>query len=391
MEDDTVDGPLFSKIWTYDELLTVERPGSKKAQQKALHADVPDPEWMPADTTIDREGQWATWLPEGWIQGVRTQAESGKSLKCYFSPERKRYWHKSKIEQVLGVTLESREPPKLTEDGEKAVKRVTDEDAIPSWPEEGWLPKDWRIAFRQLPSGLHRIFIPPGQDEGFLYHRHLVMEWLTGTKPNLSPFGSSKPMAKISELALTGSNPKKRKKGHITMVANPDDYEDFALLSIARIPLDSDLNANAQLLFEAGAPNPKQLATTGVEVHKMLRARGFPEGPNGPEVLVVFQHSRTSGSDKQNSVIDYICGTYYQRPDTFGERPYYQKVRVAEGCIGRLCESLHVFWSNFSSRWKIGDLDDSKAGWAFCLSDQPRPMQTLQPWKVIKESFYRSP
>ena len=43
-------------------------------------------------------------------------------------------------------------------------KYVTDDDVFPRWPEGDWLPRDWRLGFRELPSGLHRIHVPPNQD-----------------------------------------------------------------------------------------------------------------------------------------------------------------------------------------------------------------------------------
>ena len=41
--------------------------------------------------------------------------------------------------------------------------------AVPMWPEEWDLPKDWRLVFRKLSGGnLHKCFVPPIQDEGSL-------------------------------------------------------------------------------------------------------------------------------------------------------------------------------------------------------------------------------
>ena len=47
--------------------------------------------------------------------------------------------------------------------GEVCKRYVTDADLLPSWNEDdGWLPLDWRIGFKQKPSNLHRIYVPPG-------------------------------------------------------------------------------------------------------------------------------------------------------------------------------------------------------------------------------------
>ena len=58
----------------------------------------------PIDVEPD-PGTWVFWLPDGWAQGIRTQASSGKTLKCYMSPAGKRYWHKKDIERDLGFAL----------------------------------------------------------------------------------------------------------------------------------------------------------------------------------------------------------------------------------------------------------------------------------------------
>ena len=132
----------------------------------------------PANWPIGTEpdpGTWVFWLPDGWAQGVRTQESSGKTLKCYMRPDGKRYWHKKDIEKYLGYALPTVEPvrKKIDDEGKEdttpRVRYVTDPDVIPTWPE--WdIPQDWRIAFKQLPTGPHKIYIPPGSDDGFLFH-----------------------------------------------------------------------------------------------------------------------------------------------------------------------------------------------------------------------------
>ena len=46
------------------------------------HADLKTPTKWPSDTKVD-PGNWVYWLPEGWMQGIRTQNASGKQAKCY--------------------------------------------------------------------------------------------------------------------------------------------------------------------------------------------------------------------------------------------------------------------------------------------------------------------
>jgi len=87
--------------------------------------------------------------------------------KCFISPEAKTFFHKKDIKTRLDLMLVPEREPK--KDNARAVVSV--HDSIPTWPVQDWLPRDWRIAFRQLPSGVHKVFIPPGQEEGLCYCR----------------------------------------------------------------------------------------------------------------------------------------------------------------------------------------------------------------------------
>merc|ERR1712113_940403 len=117
------------------------------------------------------------------------------------------------------------EPPDENEEKVKAVKGV--HDSIPTWPE--WdLPKDWRIAFKQLPSGPHKIYIPPGQDEGFLYQRTDVEQYLREGK-KLALFNESKPMVEKMAIAAEKDHDKKKRKRE-AFVVTVEDYVDCSTL-----------------------------------------------------------------------------------------------------------------------------------------------------------------
>lgn len=55
------------------------------------HAHLKTPTQWPKDTKVD-PGKWVYWLPEGWMQGIRTQSLSGKDLKCYLSLILEVFW-----------------------------------------------------------------------------------------------------------------------------------------------------------------------------------------------------------------------------------------------------------------------------------------------------------
>lgn len=376
--------PIFGKIWSYEELQVVERPG--RFMQKKPAKDLVTPANWPSDTVIDTTSKWVFWLPEGWQQGIRTST-AGKILKCYFTPEGKRFWHKKDIEKYLGYSLPTVEPPAPKEEGEKAKPRtryVTDADAIPLWPEDDddWLPKDFKLAFRQLPSGLHRVFIPPGkEEEGFLYHRSTVMEYLSGGKMSLSSWGNSKPMADISAaVAERGASsnsgkpqkPKKRKHDVDRQQASITDFELCPAFTVLQLPggtVKSEL--------------PAELKKEAVEAHALLAKRGFPESTN---LLAIFRSSEESA----HPLIKMLGGLYYQLAFSFNDRPLYQSLYIMGKTAPQLaCRGAYIFWNSQSGCWQIGALDEGRSGYALLSEDCPSPFQASGPWKLLKESFQK--
>ena len=137
-------------------------------------------------------------LPEGWLQGIRTSS-TGHTLMCYFNPDGHRFRHKRDIEKHLGYQLPTRSDNSTTQCNQECsyfptTKRfVTDLDAIPSWPDEeqGWLPTNFRVSYRQKQDALHQIFIPPDQEEGFIWNKQDVIDYLNGTAKTLTKFAFS--------------------------------------------------------------------------------------------------------------------------------------------------------------------------------------------------------
>lgn len=369
--------PMFTRLWSYEELQAVERPvGFRTRKAPGAHQDVQRPaNWPKAlnDTEVFK-GNWVFWLPEGWIQGIRTQIASGKTLMCYISPEGKRFWHKKDIEKFLGRELPKFEPPprKEDEDGNKIarVRYVTDPDAIPIWPHEGEIhvPLDFKLAFRQLPSGLHPIWIPPGKDdEGFLYQKHLIPEWLSGELTKVSPFGTSKPMSEISEAAAAKGTSKKRKKEYQDLPATLADFKASASLQFTRLEGSADTYAAAlgeALKGAAGAPDPALLAADARSISEKLLERGFKS------VDLVYAFCAPDGKDP-HPIGAVLTGFYYKKPDPWESRPLYQSIFLQESAkAGVVGGHAHVFWSPVCAgggRWKLGQLT-SADGFAGCMA-----------------------
>eukprot|EP00930_Biecheleria_cincta_P049042 TRINITY_DN34286_c0_g1_i1.p1 TRINITY_DN34286_c0_g1~~TRINITY_DN34286_c0_g1_i1.p1 ORF type:complete len:688 (+),score=101.35 TRINITY_DN34286_c0_g1_i1:36-2066(+) len=352
--------PMFGKIWTYEELMNAGRPAGFKRGPKMK--DIETPANWPSDTVVDK-GTWVFWLPEGWMQGVRTQPSSGKTLKCYFSPEGKRFWHKKDMEKYLGVKLETREPPPPKESDETykpRVRYVTDPDAIPNWPDDDWFPKDFKAAYRQLPSGLHPIFIPPGVEGKFLYHKNMVAPYLAGdtAKSKLTDMDSSTTMANISAIAAEHPGQGRKRKREVAHYADATDYES------------------------------QQLSVTvasGDEVTRivdLLKVRRFP---SSVELL------RIDGAGEHRYAMA-VRGFYFDKQSKHDGRPCYQKLQLIASDSPRLaCSGLYMYWSEQKKRWEMGTLQPGKGCVAFCDRDCPRPVECVAPWRVLRENFGREP
>jgi len=161
-----------------------------------------------------------------------------------------------------------------------------------------------------------------------------------------------------------GDEPRRKRR----RLAGPGDY----LESRARVL--RVLGRTAQGLRAAGCPGPEELERTQARVAELLRGRGFASAALDL-VAVVGQG--------QGRAPERLGGVYYRLAEDFNERPCYQRVLVPAVQPPRLaCRPEYIFWSSIS-RWKIGTLDDSKAGFAFCCEDVAHPVDTAKPWMIL--------
>lgn len=370
--------PLFGKVWTYDELMNNEttRYGRPKKHTK----DLKTPANWPSDTVVDTDSKWVFWLPEGWMQGIRT-SNAGKLLKCYFTPEGKRYWHKKDVQSKVNYPLPTTDPSEKEESEGPRIRYVTDEDSIPAWPEENgveWLPQDWRLVFRQLPSGLHKCYVPPGQDAGFCYHKAIVAEFLAGNTGKLSLFGGSRPMAEVVKQAVESGNSrfadagefstKKRKTIHgdrEISVANQDfEEETFVIRPVPNGPMSGDLAS---------------VAKTAPEIRKVLEKRGFKD----VSLICVYRPAPS-----KLKVLSLAYGIYFRMPPaSSGEKPYWQMVRL-KGDGKLVCRGCYLHWNPEGKRWQLGAMSPNKAGFAWIAEESFAPADKKTTWKVLKENVW---
>jgi len=165
-------------------------------------------------------------------------------------------------------------------------------------------------------------------------------------------------------------NPHHKKRRYVDTIASESDYQEIRL-DVMQLRCNSadDLNAH-------GVPGAQSMKLAAEQIYSGLRDRGFPEQT---DVLYVKGGGKV-GTDSEK-LLDFVGGIYFQMSETFHGRPWYQKVLVLDHGVWLFsCRGLYIFWSGRRNGWKIGVLDDSKAGLVICCADEPTPVKLKGPW-----------
>jgi len=153
-------------------------------------------------------------------------------------------------------------------------------------------------------------------------------------------------------------------------VALPEDYNDNSSVKVIAI------SANQPELSQVPQSERETLRTASQNIHSLLTKRGFPPTTSFMAVL---------GLDPSHYLGEFTHGLYYQMPDTFNGRPCYQKITEAPGRSGCLaCRGSYIYWSLERKRWKIGPLNDSKAGYIISEEEQGRPCDIKGMWRTLE-------
>mmetsp|Transcript_6014 Transcript_6014/g.13272 ORF Transcript_6014/g.13272 Transcript_6014/m.13272 type:complete len:419 (+) Transcript_6014:2-1258(+) len=359
-----VEYDMFSRIYTYDDIIEAKR-------ERGIIKDVmKKPDHWPADTRPD-PGKWIFWLPEGWGQGLKT-TNTGKEMKCFIGPppDAKRYFHKPMVEQYIGYKLPEKPPPERAEDGAKKATPVRDiHKAIPSWTEEEleegsglMLPRDWMLAWRRLPTNLHKIWIPPGhQDKGFLYHRHEVVQWLRGTRTKVYPFEGSRTQKQIGATAKEPGK-HKRKRHHMSEAeAALADGETFAVRKRRCENLAAKEDSWAQ-------PTSEDEAKSAFRKYRdLLFSRGFTKG------AIEFAFLQVQDT---HTYAEQLQGIYYKLLSVDKGTNAYQKLHCTADAL--TCDRVYL-WQRPKEPWQICTmLKENAPRYAYCKAETQAPLSELQ-------------
>mmetsp|Transcript_21131 Transcript_21131/g.48509 ORF Transcript_21131/g.48509 Transcript_21131/m.48509 type:complete len:391 (+) Transcript_21131:67-1239(+) len=349
---------LFSRLYTYEECVAAHRGADKSG---ADLQELPD-HWKHLDATVVDPGKWVFWLPEGWGQGIRTTS-GGKSLKCFISPEGKRYFHKKDIEKHLGYALATKEPLKM--DDEPHLRDIN--KAVPVWPKDFDLPQDWRLAYRRLPSTLHKIYVPPGQDEGFLYQGYQAKAWVEGnTSQKLSKFNTSNnPEAAQRKNELR--NLKKRQR-------EENDESAGEHFHLQKRGLDWEGPSSRRDDKWARPATQAEAATAFVKYRDLLKWRGFKKG--GIEFAFVY------GAPEKSDFAGQLNGIYYKIPYMKDETSAYQKIHCCGDAL--TCDRVYMYRSEEQEQWQICSMPKAAAPkYAYCKAAKTSAVGQLDgPWMV---------
>lgn len=356
------DGSLFSRLYTYEEVMKLRPEDSVPKLRNYDH-------WPPGATPDS--GKWVFWLPPGWGQGTKITS-GGKPLKCYISPDGKMYYHKTDIEKSLGRKLATKDK----EDDGGFLNTANIHKIVPPWPNDDWLPKDWRIAYRKLPGRLHRVFVPPGQDEGFCYHKSNVEKFIAG-QGQLSSFGNSKPMAEISLNAAGGDVEGLNKRKQFPVLMNPNPATRVKLSHFGRsVPQQGwaacDSAASMKHAFHFFRP--------------LMRNRGFPVDT---ELVGIYGQA-----DPGLQYASRIKGVYFKMPfEIDGHFSYQKLVRAAESAEGFGCDGIFIVWDAAARRWGLSTAPDRRgARFGYCEDRQSIPRLApvtgvAYPWHVAADDY----
>lgn len=180
--------------------------------------------------------------------------------------------------------------------------------------------------------------------------------------------------SEMREKAAPVGHQKKKRKREVFLLdgsanyAGEDDYRER--LSFSVVGLDQ--------LESIDAPESAKLQEEVKALRPLLEKRGFQVGAGLLAVLEIEVDA--------HRLLPHLCGIYVRRGgDGHGGRPCFQKVRRT-GEEALVCFPLHIFWSQTLARWKIGAVDDVRAGFAISAADVARPCDA-KPWKLLRPDF----
>lgn len=171
---------------------------------------------------------------------------------------------------------------------------------------------------------------------------------------------------------------RKRRKTHAPALrrATPEDYQELADFAVVRLPK----GGGSQALRARGFEDAEAVERMAEEIRAKLVGRGFDQAE-----LVYVMGGRADGTEQLvRNLVVVLGGIYYQRSEEFDDHPCYQKVSLSKQSPGQLlCQALHIFWSEERGAWKLGVLDEGKAGYAVCARSSSTPMEVDAKWSVL--------
>ena len=138
----------------------------------------------------------------------------------------------------------------------------------------------------------------------------------------------------------------------------------------------SATGASAAQLADQGVSDAAGKAADAARIIEVLASRGFDR--SSTVLCLVFDAGGQTGEAGEE-----LTGFYFSRDAEFFGAPFYQSVYLAAGG-GLACKGLYIFKSNRRPCWKIGTLDDGKAGCAFVDGEaSPLGAGPERPWRLL--------
>eukprot|EP00403_Amphidinium_massartii_P007452 CAMPEP_0178373302 /NCGR_PEP_ID=MMETSP0689_2-20121128/1793_1 /TAXON_ID=160604 /ORGANISM="Amphidinium massartii, Strain CS-259" /LENGTH=282 /DNA_ID=CAMNT_0019993241 /DNA_START=486 /DNA_END=1334 /DNA_ORIENTATION=+ len=215
-----------------------------------------------------------------------------------------------------------------------------------------------------LPGGAcPRIWIPPGQDEGFLYQKPQVVEWLRGTLTKLSPFGSSRPMKQISAEAVNPGQGKKRKHHRLSEAeAAMVDGEQF---DVRKSRCENVASKDDSWALPTSDDEARAAFT---KYRDLLHSRGFTKG--------AIEFAFVQVQDASHTFAAQLQGIYYRLQVVDKGTQAYQKLHCTADAL--MCDRVYLCQLP-QEPWQICTMLKAKAPrYAYCKSEAKTPLKELQ-------------
>jgi len=178
----------------------------------------------------------------------------------------------------------------------------------------------------------------------------------------------------LNEFSELNTPSGRKRKFTVTATFSEDDYRETQFLKVVTLRIEGA----AEALEAEEVPELNEVLKAAERIARLLGERGFAQ-----DITLVYVTGRRNSRTVNGRRLDLVQGIYYQRPQEYNERPYFQGVFTADNNAELLgCTGMYMWWSSAQKSWKLGPLDDAIAANAINMEDARHPSDLQAPWRL---------